>query len=199
MARLPSLRIPPPGRAGGLYSPAMHPEPANAVPEPVAIGLGSNLGDPAANLREAFRRLAAGGLAGARLSPLYLTEPEECHPGTPDFLNAAVTGRWTGSPDALKTLCQTLERDLGRAAVHDSRAARTLDLDLLLFGTRELRTPQLTIPHPRLAGRLFVLVPLADLAPDWPVPGTGRTVAGLLADCRRRRPAPSEPRRHPGR
>jgi 2-amino-4-hydroxy-6-hydroxymethyldihydropteridine diphosphokinase len=161
----------------------------------VAIGLGSNLGDPAANLRAAVRCLAARGLAAPCLSPFYLTAPEECHPGTPDFLNAVVTGRWSGTPDSLKVVCQAIEQELGRATLHDSRAARTLDLDLLLFSARELRTPQLTIPHPRLAGRLFVLVPLADLVPEWGVPGTGRTVAQLLAECRRQRPAPPEPRR----
>lgn len=163
--------------------------------ERVAIGLGSNLGEPAANFRDAIRGLTDRGLVAPCQSPCYLTAPEECHPGTPDFLNAVVTGRWNGTPDSLKAACQAIEQELGRATLHDSRAARVLDLDLLLFGTRELRTPQLTIPHPRLAGRLFVLVPLADLVPDWDVPGTGRTVAQLLTDCRRRRPAPSEPRR----
>lgn len=164
--------------------------------ERVAIGLGSNLGEPAANLREAVRRLAAGGLAAPCLSSFYLTVPEDCHPGTPDFLNAVVTGRWPGTPDSLKTCCQAIERELGRAAVHDSHAARALDLDLLLFGAQELRTPQLTLPHPRLAGRLFVLVPLAEVAPDWSVPGTGQTVAQLLARCRQQHPALAEPRRH---
>ena len=163
--------------------------------ERVAIGLGSNLGDPAANLQAAIRCLTTRGLAVPCQSPFYLTSPEECHPGTPDFLNAAVTGRWHGTPDSLKAACQVIEQESGRATLHDSRAARVLDLDLLLFGVHVLRTPQLTIPHPRLAGRLFVLVPLADLVPDWIVPGTGRTVAQLLADCRRRRPAPPEPRR----
>jgi 2-amino-4-hydroxy-6-hydroxymethyldihydropteridine diphosphokinase len=143
----------------------------------VAIGLGANLDRPEVAIRRALALLRAGGVAALRSAPLYTTRPLDCEAGTPDFLNTVACGSWRGSPLALLTLCQAIERRLGRPAEHSRRAARAIDLDILLFGERRLASARLTIPHPRLRQRLFVLVPLADLEPEWRLPPTLETAS----------------------
>lgn len=157
------------------------------VPEVTAyVGLGANAGDRAAALRAALAALgAADGLRVAAVSPVYETEAHRL-PGQgpqPDHLNAVAEVRTTRAPDALLGVFHALERLAGRDPAASPWSPRPLDLDLLLYGDRVLETPALTLPHPRLAERRFVLQPLADLAPDLAVPGTGHTVADLLAAC----------------
>ena len=146
----------------------------------VAIGLGANLQDPIGCISAAVSRLRAGGMTCLRLSPLYETPPIDCLAGTPPFINGALTGMWSESPELLLQLTRQIECDLGRPQDHSSQEARTIDLDLLLFGTNRIDTPKLVVPHPLLMTRGFVLVPLADLAPDWSIPGTGLTVRAAL-------------------
>ena len=155
-----------------------------------AVGLGSNLGDPVAAIQAAEVLLRNGGVLSARLSSFYLTQAEDCVPGTPDFVNAVLVGEWCGNPSELLALCQAIERRLGRPVTHSSRESRIIDLDILLLGSRQIRTGRLTVPHPRLLQRAFVLVPLAEVAPDWTVPPTGERVASAL---RRLLPRPSDP------
>lgn len=119
-------------------------------------------------------------MEGLALSPLYRTEPVG-GPRQPDFLNAVAAGRTRLSPLDLLALLLRLEARAGRDPRGERNAPRPLDLDLLLYGDLQLRLPGLVLPHPRLARRRFVLAPLADLLPDRVVPGTGRTVASLLA------------------
>jgi 2-amino-4-hydroxy-6-hydroxymethyldihydropteridine diphosphokinase len=145
----------------------------------VAIALGANLGNPALTLARAAGRLAAAGVRGVRLSDLFQTEPVDCVPGTPPFVNAALVGRWSGSAQSLLRTCQLLEAEFGRPREHSQHEARLLDLDILLVGRRRLSWPELIVPHPRMERRLFVLVPLAQLAGCWLVPGTGLTVQQL--------------------
>ena len=114
------------------------------------------------------------------LSPLYRTEPVG-GPGQPDYLNAVATGRTRLLPLELLALLRRLEAEAGRDPLGERNGPRTLDLDLLLYGDEVIGLPDLAVPHPRLAARRFVLAPLADLVPDRVVPGTGRTVASLLA------------------
>lgn len=102
-------------------------------------------------------------------------------PPQADFLNAVITGRTLLSPLDLLRLLRRLEAEAGRSPGGATNGPRTLDLDLLLYGDRQIDLPELVVPHPRLTGRRFVLAPLADLLPDLVVPGTGRTVASLLA------------------
>ncbi|MDL2717476.1 MAG: 2-amino-4-hydroxy-6-hydroxymethyldihydropteridine diphosphokinase [Acidobacteriota bacterium] len=154
----------------------------------MAIGLGSNLGGLGG--REGFLRKAKKELAeqiGAlRSSPIYETSPVGGPPGQPDFLNAVVVGRTTLSARALFTFLRKSEFAAGRRRARGARnAPRPLDLDLLLFGNQQICSRDLTVPHPRMTSRLFVLVPLADVAPRRVVPGTGKTVARLLAEARR--------------
>ena len=148
---------------------------------PVAIGLGANLGDRLAAMHEAGRRLTAGGLGAAQLSPLFETAPVDCVPGTPPFINAVVLGQWSGSPIRLWRLCRQIERELGRPGRHSKREARVIDLDILLIGDRVVANRNLTVPHPHLLARRFVLEPLACLTPEWRFAGAGLTVAEALA------------------
>jgi 2-amino-4-hydroxy-6-hydroxymethyldihydropteridine diphosphokinase len=141
------------------------------------IGLGSNLGDRMAMLRNAIQRLETLGRITAA-SSLYETEPVG-YLEQPRFLNAVVMLETDLAPiDLLQTLLG-IERDLGRMRSFPN-APRTLDLDLLLVDDVVLDTPELTLPHPRLHERAFVLVPLAEIAPELVVPGSGKTLRELL-------------------
>lgn len=152
----------------------------------VALAFGTNLGDPAATAAAAVGGLLAAGLAEPRLSDLFATRPVDCLPGTPPFVNGAVVGEWPGTPHDLLRTCQRLETAAGRPANHSRQEARALDLDILLFDQLVLTLPELILPHPRLATRMFVLAPLAQIAPLWPVPGLGRTVEELLERAEQR-------------
>jgi 2-amino-4-hydroxy-6-hydroxymethyldihydropteridine diphosphokinase len=145
----------------------------------VAIALGSNLGDRRAHLAWAVERLGAH-LTRLRMSSVIETEPFEVAEPQPAYLNAVVTGETDLLPDALLDVLLELERQQGRVR-HGPRAPRTLDLDLLLYGDQVIDSPRLTVPHPRFRERRFVLEPLAEVAPDWRDPVTGRTAVELLA------------------
>jgi 2-amino-4-hydroxy-6-hydroxymethyldihydropteridine diphosphokinase len=143
-----------------------------------AFGLGSNLGDRRAHLEEAIRGLAALGRVLA-ISTFHDTAP--LGPPQPRYLNAAVIVETELEPRELLRRARELERRAGR--VRGERwGARTLDVDLLLYGDRVVHEPDLTVPHPRLHERRFVLAPLSEVALDWVVPGRERTVGELLAD-----------------
>ena len=159
-------------------------------PVRAALGLGSNLGDPAANVRRAAELLAAGGVEVLALSPLYRSQAVDCEPGAPAFCNAVLIGRWAQSALALLDLCHEVERHLGRPTAHSSHQSRPIDVDILLFGNATICTPSLTIPHPRLRQRLFALVPLCDVAPRWPIPRSRRSVAFHCARLLRRTSSP---------
>jgi len=158
----------------------------------IAVAAGANLGDSAGAVRRAFAAVAASPLVrDARLSPLYRTAPVRVSAGAPDpggeYVNAAIVAESAADPVELLAMLQGVERGLGRDRASSPHGApRPIDLDLLLVGREERATAELTLPHPRMHERAFVLVPLADVAPDAAVPlgkGKGvRTVAQLLAD-----------------
>jgi 2-amino-4-hydroxy-6-hydroxymethyldihydropteridine diphosphokinase len=144
----------------------------------VAIGLGSNLGDRQGHLEFARDRLAAV-LTNFRLSSIHETIPVGVPDVQPLFLNAAAIGETTlGAKDFLAVLLD-IERERGRDRPFPG-AARVLDLDLVLFGDVVRDEPGLTIPHPRFRERLFVLEPLAEIAPDLRDPVTSLSIAALL-------------------
>ncbi|HSB35422.1 MAG TPA: 2-amino-4-hydroxy-6-hydroxymethyldihydropteridine diphosphokinase [Thermoanaerobaculia bacterium] len=145
------------------------------------MGLGANLGRPASAIRAAARRLSRD-LHDSRLSPLFRTSPVG-GPPQPDYVNAVLVGKTRLGARALLGRLTELERAAGRRPA-PRNAPRPLDLDLLLYGARRIASRGLRVPHPRLAGRLFVLVPLAALAPRRVVPGTGRTVSRLLREAK---------------
>ncbi len=147
--------------------------------EDAFIGLGSNLGDRAGELDRAFveiETLPATTLVAR--SSYYESAPVEATGD--DYLNAVAHVRTSLAPLALLRALQGIEAQHGRSRPFP-RAPRTLDLDLLVFGARTMATPALTLPHPRLAGRAFVLAPLAEIAPGLAVPGVGRVKALLAA------------------
>ncbi|MET0208847.1 MAG: 2-amino-4-hydroxy-6-hydroxymethyldihydropteridine diphosphokinase [Burkholderiaceae bacterium] len=135
------------------------------------VGLGANLGDALATLRAAVAALdALPDTRRVALSSLYRTAPIDS--SGPDYLNAVAALDTALAPQALLAALQAIEQRHGRERPYRN-APRTLDLDLLLQGAARLDTPTLTIPHPRLHERAFVLVPLAEIAPDLVVPGVG--------------------------
>jgi len=143
------------------------------------VGLGANLGDPATTLREALAALAAHPqVRQDALSRFYRTGPIDS--SGPDYVNAVVRLRTTLSPLALLDLLQDIEQRHGRQRSYHN-APRTLDLDLLAYDGQHLDTPRLTLPHPRMHQRAFVLRPLSDIDPDMRLP-QGR-VDELLWAC----------------
>ena len=141
------------------------------------IGLGANLGDRAGTLRWALERLDSVGKVTA-VSPIYETEPLD-YLDQPPFLNAVAKVTTNLRPGSVLASLLAIELDGGRER-SIRHGPRTLDLDLLLYDDLVMATPDLTLPHPRMLQRAFVLVPLADLAPDLVIPGTDETVTEML-------------------
>lgn len=145
------------------------------------IGLGSNLNQPAKQLQLALEALLnVDGISGVKSSPWY--QSLAVGPGEqPDYLNAVAQVHTALSPEALLTAMQAIENQQGR--VRNIRwGARTLDLDLLIYEDCVMSTDRLTIPHPEIANRRFVLQPLYDLAPALSLP-SGEAIADLLDNC----------------
>ncbi len=133
------------------------------------VGLGGNLGDPLAALQRAVARLhAAEGVDVCAVSPVYRSAPVQAQ--GPDFYNAVLRLRTCLTPHALLDVLQAIEQEAGRERPFRN-APRTLDLDLLLYGATVLHDERLTLPHPRMHQRAFVLRPLADIDPACHIPG----------------------------
>ncbi|MBA2296252.1 MAG: 2-amino-4-hydroxy-6-hydroxymethyldihydropteridine diphosphokinase [Actinobacteria bacterium] len=149
------------------------------------VGLGANLGEREKTIRRALERLGdASGVAVVAVSALRETEPWG-PVAQPQYLNGVAELATTLEPETLLSLLLEVERSLGRTREGERWGPRMIDLDLLLYGDAELDVPGLTLPHPRLHERRFVLGPLAELAPEAIVPGLG-PVAALLESSNRK-------------
>ena len=144
----------------------------------IYLSLGSNIGDRGANLRAALEQLNSAGLHVARVSPVYETEPVDLE-AQRWFLNLVVEAGTDLFPLQLLARTQKIERALGRVRTVP-KGPRTIDIDILFYGAAMVRGGTLEIPHPRIADRRFVLVPLADLAPNLRHPVTHKTVREML-------------------
>jgi 2-amino-4-hydroxy-6-hydroxymethyldihydropteridine diphosphokinase len=146
------------------------------------IGIGSNLDNPVAQVREAIAELGAipDSILIAR-SSLYGSRPMGA-PAQPDYVNAVVAIDTVLSPQALLQALQAIERRQGRERTGEKWGPRVLDLDLLLYGSRVINTADLTVPHPGLHERDFVLVPLEEIAGDIIIPGRGM-LSAFMSRC----------------
>ena len=151
----------------------------------VGLAFGSNLGDRLKHLQQAKAYVLSLSNEGWRVaSPLYETVPVGCPPNSPKFLNAVLEIEFGGAPKTLLKKIQAYEVAHGRDRDLPKNAARTIDIDILYFGEKEILEKELVVPHPRMAERRFVLLPLSTIQPDLIVKGTGKTVRMLLRELR---------------
>jgi 2-amino-4-hydroxy-6-hydroxymethyldihydropteridine diphosphokinase len=144
----------------------------------VLLGFGGNLGDPTAAIETALQRLKAEGVRITACSPFYST-PAWGKTDQPDFVNLCAAGETALMPRALLEAIQRIEAELGRER-RERWGPRVIDIDILAYDDRVIDEPGLTIPHPHLTERPFVLVPLLDIAPDWII--AGRSVREWAAE-----------------
>jgi 2-amino-4-hydroxy-6-hydroxymethyldihydropteridine diphosphokinase len=138
------------------------------------LGLGSNVGDSEAHLRAAVAGLREHGVEVEAISSVYVTEPVGEVLDQPDFLNAAVRIRTELEPEALLDVCKAIEVEEGRVLGGQRHGPRPLDVDLLLVGDVVMGTERLTLPHPEVTSRRFVVAPLLELDPDLTLPNGTR-------------------------
>lgn len=144
------------------------------------LSLGSNVGDRAANLRDAIKRLGEFGTVRSQ-SSFYETEPVEVDGPQAWYLNCAIEIETELTSEGLLKKALSVEQSMGRRRTQ-VRGPRTIDIDIVLFDGERVESPELTLPHPRMRKRRFVLEPLAEIAPEARDPLSGKTVKELLAE-----------------
>jgi 2-amino-4-hydroxy-6-hydroxymethyldihydropteridine diphosphokinase len=157
-----------------------------SMSELAIVAIGSNLGDSRTLVLRAMDELQKFTDKPLLRSSLLETEPVDCPPGSPNFVNAVVgfEPRAGETPESLLEKLQALEKTFGRQPKKILNESRPLDLDLIAFGERTSNTPKLVLPHPRAHLRTFVLDPLSEIAPDLIFPGQTKTVSALRRESR---------------
>ena len=155
-------------------------------PVRTALALGSNAPGSGAVFQMAAELLEQQGFCVERIANIIITKPVDCPPGTPDFYNSALIGTFAGKAEELLEITQGIEQTLGRPADHGFHLPRTLDLDIIIFGSETMQSPRLTLPHPRAQERMFVIEPLHEIAPDWVFPDSKKSVAEVYFSLRAR-------------
>jgi 2-amino-4-hydroxy-6-hydroxymethyldihydropteridine diphosphokinase len=152
------------------------------------VALGSNLGDACENILRAMERLEDLSAEPLLRSSLWETEPEDCPPDSPNFVNAVagLVPLKDETPESLLAKLQALEREFGRRPKQVLNEPRPLDLDLIAFGNQVRASKPLTLPHPRAHQREFVLRPLSEIAPGLVLPGQAKSVRQLLRSLQAR-------------
>ncbi|MEA2012544.1 MAG: 2-amino-4-hydroxy-6-hydroxymethyldihydropteridine diphosphokinase [Verrucomicrobiota bacterium] len=145
-----------------------------------AIGIGSNIGDLKKNISLALKLLKTEGIELIRQAESMKTTPLNCPEKTPDFLNTAIICRFSCSPEKLLKICKKIETQMGRPIMHAKNSSRIIDLDILLIKDISIQSKMLTVPHPEMLKREFVLKPLFEIAPDWNIPGTSLTIEDAM-------------------
>ena len=145
----------------------------------IALSLGGNIGNVPKTFDTAIAKLAKAGVCEICRSSLYHSEAEECIPDTPHFTNLAITGTWSGTPSELLEICQRIEEESGRPSDHTPGTSRTLDIDIILFGNLIYKDYRLQIPHKNALSRLFVILPLSEIAEEWIFPGKDIKISQL--------------------
>lgn len=159
----------------------MHPQPSRGDINIVYLGIGSNVGEEEDNCRRALASISRlPSTENLTASSLYKTEPVG-EKNQPWFINCVARIETGLSPDELLTALLEIEKEMGRTR-REKWGPRTIDLDILFFGTRAVSTPSLTIPHPEAHRRRFVLLPLLEIDPSFVHPGLNRPCADLLAE-----------------
>jgi 2-amino-4-hydroxy-6-hydroxymethyldihydropteridine diphosphokinase len=156
------------------------------------LALGSNAGPRKLNMcaaREIIRRELAHQESPPLVAGLYETDPVDCEPGTRSFYNSCMEIETSLAPHELLAQLQEIEHRLGRPSHHPRNSPRSIDIDILYADDLTMDTPELTIPHPRIAARRFVLEPLAEIRPDLTLPGHEETVETLLNSLDSSQPA----------
>jgi 2-amino-4-hydroxy-6-hydroxymethyldihydropteridine diphosphokinase len=148
-----------------------------------AVALGSNIGDLLENLRAARRQILdlTDIQTPVLSSPIYETDPVDCEPGAPKFLNAVIEFGYNGDPRQVLKKLKDIEEALGRPPGHARNVSRKIDIDLLYIGETKINERELELPHPRMHLRKFVLQPLANIRPELILPRQVKTVRELLA------------------
>lgn len=148
--------------------------------EKIVLGLGSNVGDSLLFLKNAVKAISRI-TENIRVSSVYKTKPQD-YLAQADFLNMVVTADYAGTPDALFTLMQKIEKENGRDGMHKIlKGPRTLDIDILLFGSRIIETENIIVPHPAMKKRQFVLIPLLEIFPESADPISKEPYAKILS------------------
>ena len=153
-----------------------------------ALALGGNIDNILQNFTTAVNYLTENEFIIDKMSSVYTTPPVNCEEGANDFFNCIVTGYWKKPPQDLLHLCQTIELLIGRPEKHSSNESRLIDIDVILFEDQIINTSKLCVPHPRAHERLFVLIPLNEVASTWIFPTLNSKTETLLKNLKIKEP-----------